>query len=122
MASILHCGGRRRAEAFWLFPTDEDKLKLNALHEVVLKADCPCGLSIMERYLITETTVTPADRIKQKNQESWLAQINSRLNFKVEPRARELKDTRAKPIVSEFTKLLSLPTDRAYRKILERVS
>lgn len=105
-----------------MFPTDEDKLKLNALHEVVLKTDCPaCKLTIMERYLITETAVMPADRIKQKEQEGWLAQINIRLNFKVEPRARELKDTRARPIVSDFTKLLSLPVDRVSRKILARL-
>lgn len=117
MARIEHCKGWRKAEAFWLYPRDSE-----FQYEILLKAACPrCKLQIMEWYgLLVEGEPTPLKRIHQKEQASWEIRIHTDLAFKVAPGSKDLRETRAIPIVGDYTKLLSLPVEQSYLKILAR--
>lgn len=84
MSSIRHCGGARRAVAYWLIP-DADEAKVYK-HIVLLVVNCPaCNQFIMEWYGVNlENKRRGQHRIGVKEHEAWIARTKTDLDEQME--------------------------------------
>ena len=107
---IWHCGGKRRCKAYRLLP---ESTAGDEWHVVLLGECAKCGQEIMARHLCWvvpggSIAVGPQHAIRQKERDHWRERIE-----------REVT-TPSPAIIGDFTKLISSPVDRVFKKVLSR--